>query len=141
MLLASDWLDCSGRPSAIATSQFDVKRYVDAYDADITPEGITPSPFPTFTPTLLLGIQGHLAAIAHNISETAFAVKGASPLTCKFIDNQTLLLAGIKKSLPSLQFDGDAVVPLDPSNLASDRFRIVAHSAVLQLLIRLHRPL
>ncbi|KAK4332866.1 hypothetical protein RTBOTA2_001585 [Rhodotorula toruloides] len=139
MLLAADWLDCSGRPSAIATSQFDVKPFTDAYDADITPDGITPRPFPAFTPTLLLGVQGHLAAIAHNISETAFAVKGALSLTCKFIDDQNAALAGVKASLPALQFDGDAVIPLDQANFASDRFRVQAHSAALQLTIRLNR--
>ncbi|GEM09640.1 C6 transcription factor [Rhodotorula toruloides] len=140
MLLAADWLDCSGRPSAIATSQFDVKPFVDAYDADITSDGITPRPFPAFTPTLLLGIQGHLAAIAHNVSETAFVVKGAVPLTCKFVDDQNAALAGVKASLPGLQFDGDAVIPLDQANFASDRFRIQAHSAAMQLTIRLNRP-
>ncbi|BGP06024.1 hypothetical protein JCM10049v2_001843 [Rhodotorula toruloides] len=140
MLLAADWLDCSGRPSAIATSQFDVKPFTDAYDADITPNGITARPFPAFTPTLLLGVQGHLAAIAHNISETAFAVKGALPLTCKFIDDQNAALAGVKASLPALQFGGDAVIPLDQANFASDRFRVQAHSAALQLTIRLNRP-
>ncbi|GAA5872573.1 hypothetical protein JCM3774_006855 [Rhodotorula dairenensis] len=139
LLVAHDKLDQTRRTSLIALSSYDTREPTNAHDKDITATEITPQPFPAFTPVLYLSVLTQLAGIAHSINETLYAPKGVATLPVKYVHEQNAALDRIKAGLPALQWQGDRVVPLEPVNLASDRFRILAHVTVLQLIIRVNR--
>lgn len=141
LLVAHDKLDQTKRMSLIALSSYDTREPTNAHDKDITATEITPQPFPAFTPVLYLSVLTQLAGIAHSINETLYAPKGVATLSVKSVHDQNAALDRIKAGLPALQWQGDRVVPLEPVNLASDRFRILAHVTVLQLIIRVNRCL
>lgn len=141
LLVAHDKLDQTKRTSLIALSSYDTREPTNAHDKDITTTDITPQPFPAFTPVLYLSVLTQLAGIAHSINETLYAPKGVATLPVKYVQDQNAALDRIKSGLPALQWQGDRVVPLEPVNLASDRFRILAHTTVLQLIIRVNRCL
>ncbi|GAA5971282.1 hypothetical protein JCM8115_005492 [Rhodotorula mucilaginosa] len=139
LLVAHDKLDQTKRTSLIALSSYDTREPTNAHDKDITTTDITPQAFPAFTPVLYLSVLTQLAKIAHSINETLYAPKGVATLPVKYVHDQNAALDRIKSGLPALQWQGDRVVPLEPVNLASDRFRILAHTTVLQLIIRVNR--
>ncbi|GAA5978115.1 hypothetical protein JCM10908_004234 [Rhodotorula pacifica] len=139
LLVAYDKLDQTRRTSLISLSSYDTLEPTNAHDKDITETGILAQPFPAFTPVLYLSVLTQLAGIAHNINETLYAPKGAATLPLKYVHDQNVALDRIKGGLPALQWQGDRVIPLDSVNLASDRFRIFAHTTVLQLIIRVNR--
>ncbi|GAA6058240.1 hypothetical protein JCM3770_007429 [Rhodotorula araucariae] len=140
MLLGLDWLDTTGRPCLIAHAQFDTREPVNAFDRDITEAGVKASAQFDFTPALYTNTQVQLAFVGHSLKEYVYAVKAPSLPTWKIIVDQNATLARLKASLPPLKWDGDAVVPLDIKNFATDRFRVFLHSSVLQLVVRLNRP-
>lgn len=141
LLLVHDKLDQTRRQSLIAPSSYDTREPAGAQDKDITDTEVTAQPFPAFTPVLYLGVQTQLAALGQSINEILYSAKGASTLPLKYLQDQNTALDRIKGGLPALQLDKDIVIPLGPDNFASDRFRVLTHSIVLQLLVRLNRCL
>jgi hypothetical protein len=146
ILLGLDWLDQSGRLSTITTTQYDTLAPTNAYDNDITPDSIVSQPFPSFTPILFSDLLSRISVWSQAMSEDVYAVKPNKALTWARVKELNAGLEGLLRSLPVLEWVGDAVKPLEQtgttsSNTASDRFRVEAHSTLLRLVIRLNRPL
>lgn len=141
ILVALDWLDTTGRPCLINHSQSDTREPVNAFDANITENGVTASAQFDFTPVLFIVTQSQLALVGHSVKEYIYAVKASTLPSWKVVVDQNATLHRLKASLPPLKIEGDCVVPLDAKNFATDRFRVLLHASVLQLVIRLNRPL
>lgn len=146
ILLGLDWLDQSGRLSTITTTQYDTQPPTNAYDNDITLDGVISQPFPSFTPILFGDLLSRISVWNQAMSEDVYAVKPKELLTWARVEELNAGLEGLLRSLPTLEWVGDAVKPLEQngstsSNSASDRFRVEAHSTLLRLTIRLNRPL
>ncbi|GAA5945836.1 hypothetical protein JCM3775_001900 [Rhodotorula graminis] len=140
IIICLDWLDTSGRPCLVTHSQFDTREPTNAFDANITDDGVLASAQFDFTPSLYTVTLTQLAYVGHSIKEYIYAVKAPSLPTWKVIVDQNATLARLKASLPVLKLDGDSVVPLEAKNFATDRLRVFLHMAVLQLVVRLNRP-
>ncbi|TNY19794.1 hypothetical protein DMC30DRAFT_447602 [Rhodotorula diobovata] len=140
ILVALDWLDTTGRPCLINHSQSDTREPVNAFDANITENGVTASAQFDFTPVLFIVTQSQLALVGHSVKEYIYAVKASTLPSWKVVVDQNATLHRLKASLPPLKIEGDCVVPLDAKNFATDRFRVLLHASVLQLVIRLNRP-
>ena len=141
ILICLDWLDTSGRPCLVTHSQFDTREPTNAFDANITDDSVLASAQFDFTPSLYTVTLTQLAYVGHSIKEYIYAVKAPSLPTWKVVVDQNATLARLKASLPVLKLDGDSVVPLEAKNFATDRLRVFLHAAVLQLVVRLNRPL
>ncbi|BGP13854.1 hypothetical protein JCM10213_002492 [Rhodosporidiobolus nylandii] len=140
VLVGLDWLDQSNRLSTITTTQYDTQEPANAFDVDVTEEGVTARPFPTFTPTLFFHLLNQIATYSHAISEEVYGVKPHSPLLLQRVDELNAGLELLKRKLPILEFSGDTVKAMGEEQVLADRFRVQAHSAILELTIRLNRP-
>ncbi|GAA5968205.1 hypothetical protein JCM11641_003769 [Rhodosporidiobolus odoratus] len=140
MLVGLDWIDTSARASTITTTQYDTEEPANAYDTEITETSCHSRSFPTFTPWLYFHLHNQISTYAHAISEEVYAVKPHRQLTLGRIAELNQGLEALSRTLPLLEWVGDTVEPLPEDKNASDRFRVQAHSAILQLTIRLNRP-
>lgn len=141
ILVALDWLDQSGRVSTVSSHQYDTQEPTNAFDTDITDSGVTARPFPTFTPALFLALQNQIGTYSHTIGEGIYSIKPGEPVTPAKLAELNAGLERMKATLPALKWVEGVVEPLSEENYSSDRFRVQAHSAVLQLVIRVNRPL
>ncbi|GAA5867953.1 hypothetical protein JCM1840_003500 [Sporobolomyces johnsonii] len=141
ILVALDWLDQSGRVSTIASHQYDTHEPTNAFDTDITDSGVTARPFPTFTPALFLALQNQIGTYSHTICEGIYSIKPGEPVTPTKLAELNAGLERMKATLPALKWVEGVVEPLSEENYSSDRFRVQAHSTLLQLVIRVNRPL
>ncbi|GAA5848545.1 hypothetical protein JCM8547_004546 [Rhodosporidiobolus lusitaniae] len=140
ILVGLDWLDNSNRLSVVTTSQYDTREPSNAFDNDITETSVSTKPFPTFTPWLFTHLQNQISVYSNAISQDVYAVKPHAPLSWDRIEQLNAGLEGLKRKLPVLDWTGDFVKPLGEENVESDRFRVQAHSILLELVIRLNRP-
>lgn len=140
-LVALDWLDYSPRPCAIMPAQFDTREPINAFDQNITLQGVKASERFDLTPALFTNTQSQLAIVGHTLNEYVYAVKPSASLAWKFFLDQNTTLGRLRSSLVPLAWNGDTVAPLDAKNFATDRFRVFLHMTALQLVIRLNRPL
>ncbi|GJN88581.1 hypothetical protein Rhopal_001547-T1 [Rhodotorula paludigena] len=139
-LVALDWLDYSPRPCAIMPAQFDTREPINAFDQNITLQGVKASERFDLTPALFTNTQSQLAIVGHTLNEYVYAVKPSAPLAWKFFLDQNTTLGRLRSSLVPLAWNGDTVAPLEAKNFATDRFRVFLHMTALQLVIRLNRP-
>ncbi|GAA5830301.1 hypothetical protein JCM11251_001298 [Rhodosporidiobolus azoricus] len=141
ILVGFDWLDQSGRLPTITTTQYDTLEPASAYDKNITATHITTHPWPAFTPSLYHNLLNQVGVHSHAISEEVYAVKPSRPLTWGRVDELNAGLESLKGRMPKLDWAREYVQPLTGDNVfESDRFRVQAHSAILQLTLRLNRP-
>ncbi|GAA5885428.1 hypothetical protein JCM6882_009617 [Rhodosporidiobolus microsporus] len=141
ILVGFDWLDQSGRLPTITTTQYDTQEPASAYDKNITATHITTHPWPAFTPSLYHNLLNQVGVHSHAISEEVYAVKPSRPLTWGRVEELNAGLESLKGRMPKLDWNGEHAVPLTGENqFESDRFRVQAHSAILQLSVRLNRP-
>ncbi|GAA5910931.1 Zn(II)2Cys6 transcription factor [Sporobolomyces salmoneus] len=140
ILVAFDSLDQPGRLSIISPDQYDTERPASAYDHEITREGITLRPFPTFTPALYLELVAKLGEYNSLISQSFFSIQPKEPIMWQKIVDSNEGLDRLKSSYPALTWKNGLVEPLSEDSFASDRFRVLAHTAVLKLEIRVNRP-
>ncbi|GAA5996592.1 hypothetical protein JCM5350_006754 [Sporobolomyces pararoseus] len=140
ILVALDALAQSERVSIISSDQYDTQAPANALDYDITSRGLTTRPFPTFTPKLYLELLHNLGNYNSLISQSFFSVKPREPITWSKIVDSNAGLDRLKASFPALEWRSGLVEPLGEDSFDSDRFRVLAHTTLLKLDIRVNRP-
>ncbi|GAA5968748.1 hypothetical protein JCM3765_000855 [Sporobolomyces pararoseus] len=140
ILVALDALAQPGRVSIISSDQYDTQAPASAFDNEITPLAITTRPFPTFTPKLYLELLHKLGNYNSLISQSFFSVKPKGPITWSKIVDSNVGLDRLKASFPALEWRSGLVEPLPEDSFDSDRFRVLAHTTLLKLDIRVNRP-
>jgi hypothetical protein len=136
-----DSLDQPGRVSIISPEQYDTQVPASAFDHEITEEGLTSRPFPTFTPALYLELLRKLGDYNKLINQSFFSIKPKEPITWSKIQESNNGIDTLKASFPPLKWKSGLVEALPEDSFASDRFRVLAHTALLKLDIRVNRPL
>ncbi|GAA6012413.1 hypothetical protein JCM11491_004325 [Sporobolomyces phaffii] len=140
ILVALDSLEEPGRLSIISPEQFDTEVPASAFDHEITDAGITSRPFPTFTPALYLELIRRLGDYNGLLSNSFFSIKPKEAITWSKVQASNAGLDRLKASFPPLSWKAGLVEPLPEDSFASDRFRVLAHTALLKLDVRVNRP-
>jgi len=125
----------------ISPEQFDTLPAASAFDHDITEASVTTRPFPSFTPSLYLNLLNDIANYNRLINQSFFSIKPKEQITWAKIVESNKGIDRLRDSFSPLTWKNGLVEPLPEDQFASDKFRVLAHTALLKLDIRVNRPL
>jgi len=125
----------------ISPERYDTLQAASAFDNDITETSVTTRPFPSFTPALYLNLLNDIANYNRLITQSFFSIKPQEQITWAKIVESNAGIDRLRESFSPLTWKNGLVEPLPEDQFSSDKFRVLAHTALLKLDIRVNRPL